>query len=270
MQTLKWMGSVLCTVVMGMSHSNAQTNLSKPDVVKVAWVARPPFQYTESLGSVANSPNSANSNSTNKQAKGSRLERVKQIFKLANIPAEFVEEPAKRIWSQLATGNGNYCSFDWYKLPEREAVAQFSNALEITAPYSILVSPNAYAQVAAHTHLDELLADAELSLGLLDGVSYGEELSALIQHSKNKQIRISASPSVMARMISANRASFMFINKYEWAYLKNNDALLNTAKLIDMNGVPAGQPSYLVCGKKMDAARMQKLNQAIEKLSLLN
>lgn len=270
MQTLKWMGSVLCAVVMGMSHSNAQTNLSKSDVVKVAWVARPPFQYTESLGSVANSPNSANSNSTNKQAKGSRLERVKQIFKLANIPAEFVEEPAKRIWSQLATGNGNYCSFDWYKLPEREAVAQFSNALEITAPYSILVSPNAYAQVAAHTHLDELLADAELSLGLLDGVSYGEELSALIQHSKNKQIRISASPSVMARMISANRASFMFINKYEWAYLKNNDALLNTAKLIDMNGVPAGQPSYLVCGKKMDAARMQKLNQAIEKLSLLN
>ena len=53
-------------------------------------------------------------------------------------------------------------------------------------------------------------------------------------------------------------------------YLKKNDALLNKAKLIDMNGVPAGQPSYLVCGKKMDAARMQKLNQAIEKLSLLN
>jgi polar amino acid transport system substrate-binding protein len=258
MQTLKWMGSVLCTVVMGMSmsHSNAQTNLSKPDVVKVAWVARPPFQYTDSLDS--------------KQAKGSRLERVKQIFKLANIPAEFVEEPAKRIWSQLATGNGNYCSFDWYKLPEREAIAQFSNALEITAPYSILVSPNAYAQVVAHTHLDELLADAELSLGLLDGVSYGEELSALIQHSKNKAVRISASPSVMARMISANRASFMFINKYEWEYLKNNDALLNKAKLIDMYGVPVGQPSYLVCGKKMDAARMQKLNQAIEKLSLFN
>jgi polar amino acid transport system substrate-binding protein len=257
MQTLKWMGSLLCAVVMGMSHSAAQSNLSNQDVVKVAWVARPPFQYTENTGN-------------NKQAKGRRLDRVKLIFKLANIPAEFVEEPAKRIWSQLATGNGNYCSFDWYKLAEREAIAQFSIPLEITAPYSILVSPSAYTQVAAHMHLDELLADSELSLGLLDAVSYGEELTTLIQHSKNKQVRIHASPSVMARMISANRASFMFINKYEWEYLKKNDALLNAAKLLDMTGVPAGQPSYLVCGKKMDAARMQKLNQAIEKLSLFN
>jgi uncharacterized protein (TIGR02285 family) len=238
---------------MGVSHAVAQTNLVKSDVVKVAWVARPPFQYSE-----------------NKQAKGSRLERVKQIFKLANISAEFVEEPAKRIWSQLATGNGNYCSFDWYKLPEREAMAQFSIALEITAPYSILVSPNAYTKVAAHTHLDELLADSELSLGLLDAVSYGEELSVMIQHSKNKHVSIHASPSVMARMISANRASFMFINKYEWEYLKRNDAMLNALKLIDINGVPAGQPSYLVCGKQMDAARMQKLNQAIEKFPLFN
>jgi uncharacterized protein (TIGR02285 family) len=238
---------------MGVSHAVAQTNLVKSDVVKVAWVARPPFQYSE-----------------NKQAKGSRLERVKQIFKLANIPAEFVEEPAKRIWSQLATGNGNYCSFDWYKLPEREAIAQFSIALEITAPYSILVSPNAYAKVAAHTHLDELLADSELSLGLLDAVSYGEELSVMIQHSKNKHVSIHASPSVMARMISANRASFMFINKYEWDYLRKNDAMLSTAKLIEMAGVPLGQPSYLVCGKKMDSARMQKLNQAIERFSLFN
>lgn len=253
MQTLKCLGSLLCTVIMGMSHGVAQTNLANRDVVKVAWVARPPFQYIE-----------------NKQALGRRLERVKQIFKLANIPAEFVEEPAKRIWSQLATGNGNYCSFDWYKLPEREAIAQFSIALEIIPPYSILVSPNAYAQVVTHSHLEDLLADPELSLGVLDAVSYGEELSSMIQHSKNKQVRIHASPSVMARMISANRASFMFINKYEWDYLRKNDPLLNAAKLLDIAGVPLGQPSYLVCGKQMDAARMQKLNHAIEKFPLFN
>jgi uncharacterized protein (TIGR02285 family) len=240
-------------MLIGMNLGAAQTSVLKQDVVTVAWVTRPPFQYLD-----------------HKTPKGSRLERVKLVFKLANIPIEFIEAPAKRIWSQFTDQNGssNYCSFDWYKLPEREALVQFSIPLEFTPPYSILSSPSSYAQVAAHTNLESLLGDTSLSLGLLDAVSYGKELTAMIKKSGNKITHTTTSPSIMARMISANRASYMFIDKREWEFLKKNDPSLNALKLLEMEGTPLGQPSYLVCGKKMDAARMQRINQAIEYLLL--
>lgn len=217
--------------------------------ITVVWPARPPFQYVE-----------------NGIAKGVRLERAKQVFAMAKISTQLIEEPAKRIWASFAAGKKNYCSFDWYKLPEREQIVQFSVAFEKTPPYSVLTNDSVLAQVSAHKNLRSLMADPELTLGSLDSVSYGKELESMIFYSRNKQLRMNVLPRIMARMIGANRASYMLIDKREWEFLKIGDSYISNTRILDLEDVPEGLDSFIVCSKDVSASVMSRLNAAIIKV----
>ena len=229
--------------------SSCSSLIHAESTITVVWPARPPFQYVE-----------------NGVAKGERLERAKQVFSLAQLPVEFIEEPAKRIWANFAAGKKNYCSFDWYRIPEREQMVQFSNTFEKTPPYSVLTNQISLARVSAHKTLASLMADEELTLGSLASVSYGESLESMIQNSRNKQLRISVLPRIMARMISANRASYMLIDHREWGFMKDGDDFLSNSQLIDIKGVPKGLDSFIVCSKDISAARMARINASIAKV----
>jgi polar amino acid transport system substrate-binding protein len=216
----------------------------------VAWNARPPYQYLE-----------------NGVEKGERIERVKQVFSMTRIPFVLVQEPPKRIWSQYAAGVKNYCSFDWYRLPEREALVNFSITLEKNVGYSVLANLNSYTKVAAHSNLKSLLSDPSLTMGSVDSASYGTELEAMIKVSRNKQERHSVLPIIMARMVGANRASFMLIEKAAWDFLKDSDSYFQQTRIVEMEGIPKGLDSYIVCSKDISASKMAKINDAIRQLS---
>lgn len=216
----------------------------------VAWNARPPYQYLE-----------------NGVEKGERLERVKQIFSITKISYVLVQEPPKRIWNQYTAGVKNYCSFDWYRLPEREALVQFSIPLEKNAAYSVLANTKSYSQVAAHQNLKSLLSDPNLTFGMVDSASYGPELEAMIKSSKNRRERHSVLPMIMARMIGAERASFMLIEKAAWDFLKDSDAYYQQTRIVEITGIPKGLDSHIVCSKDISASKMEKINEAIRQLT---
>lgn len=226
------------------------TAATTEETISVAWRIKPPHQYLE-----------------NGIEKGILLERTKKIFAQANIPAHFIEEPAKRIWSNFATGKKNYCSFGWYKTSDREPIVQFSIPFHTDPPHTLIVSPAAIAQVSAHKNINTLLADSHLTLGIVDAVSYGAELDALIKNSKNKIERSTTLPMIMARMVSANRASFMFIDREDWEYLKETEESLRQTTQLDLMGMPAGLSRYIVCSKDVSADKMQRINIAIQKFA---
>lgn len=235
----------LCALVLALLpfQSNAE------EAITVAWRIKAPYQYLE-----------------NGTEKGYLLERVKQIFAQAQIRTQFSVAPSKRIWSNFSSGVKNYCSFDWYKNPEREILVQFSEVLHPTPPYSILVGSTAASQIIAHATLQSLMADPNLTLGVVDSVTYGTELDALINTSKNKIERNSVLPMIMARMVAANRASYMFIDKHEWEHLRDSDAYLQQTKIVDLPGTPAGKNSYIVCSKDIPAEQMLRINVALQKI----
>lgn len=229
------------TLVCGTSVS-AQT-------LTIAWRDKPPHQYVE-----------------NGVEKGILFDLAKRVFLEANIPARFTEEPAKRIWNNFANATHNYCSFGWYKIPERENLVQFSTVFYRDLPHTLVVGPAAIAQVKSHKDLKTLLDDDQLRLAIVDGVSYGVALDAMLKTAKNKIIRSSASPMVMARMIKANRASYMLIDREDWDYLKSKDSRLEGNIQIDMPDMPAGIDRYIVCSRGVSIERMQSINKALEKI----
>jgi uncharacterized protein (TIGR02285 family) len=212
----------------------------------VAWRNKPPYHYIE-----------------NGSEQGFLLERARQVFTAAGIEVQFVEEPAKRIWANFSSGTPSYCSIGWYRLPEREAIAQFSTIFHTDRPHTLLVAPAVLAQVRAHRTLTDLLNDARLTMGLLDGVSYGPDIDVMIRNARNRIERKNVDPAMLTRSVAANRVSFMFIDRDDWEYLSRRDAAMRDTAQVDFPDMPAGLHRYIVCSKDVSADLMARLNKAI-------
>jgi uncharacterized protein (TIGR02285 family) len=233
-------GSILAAAVL-----LCCTARSEPQALTVAWRDKPPYHYTEAgVG------------------KGFLLERARQIFATAGVPARFVGEPQKRIWAKFAHGATNYCSISWYKLPEREALAQYSMPFHEDLPHTILIAPGSVAQVKSHATLAALLADPALTLGVVDGVSYGPELDRMIKTSQNRVMGRTVDTTLMIRMLSSDRASYMFVDREDWEHYRHQgDRPL--AVQYELPGMPSGLRRHIVCSKDVPQATMDKLNKAI-------
>lgn len=217
-----------------------------PATLTVAWRDKPPYHYLEDGA-----------------AKGFLLERARAVFDSAGVPARFVNEPQKRVWANFQHGATNYCSISWYRLPEREAVAQYSQPFHEDLPHTVLIAPGMAERVKAHTTLASLLADPTLTLGTVEGVSYGPALDALIKTSKNKIMSRTVETTQMMRMMTVGRASFMFADREDWEFFSGKNPASQAIVRYDLPDMPAGMKRHIVCSRDVPQETMNKLNQAI-------
>ncbi|MBM7061311.1 transporter substrate-binding domain-containing protein [Pseudomonas sp. UL073] len=217
------------------------------DSITVAWRNKAPYHYLEQ-GS----------------ERGFLLERAHQVFAAAGIQTRFVQQPAKRIWHSFAQGTPRYCSFGWYRLPERERVAQFSLAFHTDPPQIVLVSEQALAAIDRHKSFAALLQDRSITLGLVDGVSYGPILDPLIAGSANRIKHATVEPLVMMRMVAAHRVDYMLADQADWDYLRQHESNLDGIAEQHFADMPPGLERYIVCSKDVPAALMAKINRAIQ------
>lgn len=217
--------------------------------ITVAWREKPPYYYTE-----------------DGVEKGFMLAYGKEVFAAAGIDARFVREPQKRIWANFEMHKPNYCSLSWYRLPEREAIAQFTVPIYSDPPHTILVASTAAAKVQAHPSLASLMADPELTLGVVDGVSYGAELDERIAKSSNQTMRRTVTTTNMMQMLAANRFSYMLADRNDWGYMHSHFKELANVTQYDVPDLPPGLKRHIVCSRDTPAAIIERLNQAIRTL----
>lgn len=217
--------------------------------ITVAWRDKAPYHYKE-----------------NGVEQGFLLLRAKQLFAQAEVPAVFVETPAKRIWHDFAYGKKSFCSIGWYRLPERERLAQFSRAFHVDPPQILLVGPKALPAIQAHKRFAALLADPNISLGVVDGVSYGPILDQLISQSANRVEPVTVSPANLMRMVAANRVNYMFADQADWQYLRSRETGLESISEYHFSDLPPGLERFIICSKDVPSTVIDKLNRAIETL----
>ncbi|MBA4290654.1 MAG: hypothetical protein C0439_16940 [Pseudomonas sp.] len=237
--------------ILGLIGSLA-TGQANAETITVAWRDKPPYHYLE-----------------NGHERGFLLLRAKRIFALANVPAVFVERPSKRIWLDFENGKTQYCSIGWYKLPEREQVAQFSQPLHIDPPHMLLVNVPALPRIQAHKSLNSLLADPSIVLGVVDGVSYGPDLDRLMAHSANQIERMTLSPGGMMRMLAANRINYMLADQADWQFLREQREDLSQVTEYHFSDMPAGLQRFITCSKDVTADTMARINHAIAEDALI-
>lgn len=238
------------TLIFGLIGSLAAGHAAAESIT-VAWRDKPPYHYREEG-----------------HERGFLLHRAKRVFALANIPTEFVERPSKRIWLDFENGKKRYCSIGWYKLPEREAIAQFSHPLHVDPPHVLLVNVSALPRIQAHRSLSSLLADPGITLGVVDGVSYGPDLDQRMAHSANQIERMTLSPEGMMRMLAANRINYMLADEADWQFLREQREDLSQVTDYHFSDMPAGLQRFIVCSKDVAADTMERLNRAIAEEAL--
>ncbi|WP_157201638.1 ABC transporter substrate-binding protein [Massilia sp. Root418] len=214
--------------------------------ITVAWTDKPPYYYTE-----------------DGLDKGFLLAYGKTLFAAAGIEAAFVREPQKRIWSRFRTGMRNYCSLGWYHLPERTAVAQYSLPIYTDPAQMVLIAPKSVEKVQAHARLASMLADPALTLGLVDGSSYGAELDGRIRRSANRKMLSNVNSVGMMQMVAADRVSYMLSDRDDWNYTRVRNRSLDNVVPYEVPDVPPGLKRHIVCSRDIPADTMEKLNRAI-------
>ncbi|MBB2493427.1 substrate-binding periplasmic protein [Aquipseudomonas ullengensis] len=219
------------------------------DPITVAWRNKAPYHYVEQG-----------------VEQGFLLERARQVFAAAGIETQFVQHPAKRIWHSFEQGTRNYCSFGWYRLPERERIALFSQTFHTDAPQIVLASTRALSAIQAHPSFADLLQDKRITLGLLDGVSYGPSLDQLIAGSANHIQHATVEPAVMMRMVAAHRVDYMLADQADWDYLHEHKTGLDGIVEQHFADMPAGLERFIICSKDVSPDVMTRINQAITQL----
>ena len=212
----------------------------------MAWSDKPPYYYQE-----------------DGVDKGFMLAHGKALFATAGVEARFVQEPQKRIWSRFRDGTRNYCSLAWYYLPERAAIAQYTLPIHTDPPQIVLISPQAVLQVKAHATLASMLADPRLTLGLVDGSSYGPQLDARIARSANQIMRRTVPSLGMIRMVAAGRASYLLTDREVWEFTRPRQPALAGLAQFDVPDMPPGLQRHIVCSLDVPAVSIGKLNRAI-------
>lgn len=200
---------------------------------------------------------------------GFLLERVRQILDAAKVEAKFENVPPKRIFADIAANRAEICSFGWYKIPEREAYAKFSLPIHQDKPHVILAGPRSRDAIMRHKTLRELMADTSLLLGVVDGVSYGPEIDALIANFRGPVERALIPPLQLARKVAAQRVDFMFIDQEDLDYLgRSNPELRNDSlKKLTFADLPPGLKRYILCSQKVSDDTMTRINQAVAKIA---
>ena len=86
---------------------------------------------------------------------------------------------------------------------------------------------------------------------------------------KNKAVRSTTLPMIMARMVAANRASYILIDMEDWEYLKEKEESLSQTTQMDLQGMPSGLNRDIVCSKDVTVEHMRKINTALLKIYTL-
>ena len=217
--------------------------------ITVAWRDKPPCHYLD-----------------NGAERGFLLARGKLAFESAGIAASFVLEPSKRIWANFQNGKTNYCSLGRYKMPERDAFVQYSHAIHVDPPQVLLVAADALPKLRAYKSLAGVLSDPALTLGVIDGGSYGPQVDRMIAGAKSQLLRRTVESSALIRMVAAGRMALTIADRYGWEYLRAGDPTLASVAVLEVPDMPTGLTRYVVCSKDVPAATMARLNKALDQL----
>jgi len=216
-------------------------------VITVQYRDKPPYSYTK-----------------DGKPTGFLIERTIEIFRRANVKADFQEIPVKRITRDIRENASALCSPSWYKLPERELYARFSLPIHQDKPQLVLAGAHVQDKLRSIKTLKELFASPDLRLGKVSGTSYGAELDALISTAAQAAMDSTVTPLGMAKMIKRKRADYMLIDEEDYKFLNQlNEVDAEDVKPVRFPDMPAGLLRYIMCSKRVSPETMARLDNAI-------
>jgi polar amino acid transport system substrate-binding protein len=125
----------------------------------------------------------------------------------------------------------------------------------------------AQVRAIARAGVAQLFADATLQPGLLDGVSYGQQLDQYLAAAARAPVRAHLAPLQLARMVAARRVDYMLIDEEDLGWLRRDPEFAPLPLVrVEFADMPRGELRYLACSHLVPPQTLDRLNQAIREL----
>ncbi len=212
----------------------------------VYYIPRPPFYLTGDDG----------------RPRGIIVDIAKEVFWRARVAHRFKEAPCKRIIVNLKRKE-YACGIGWFKKPEREAFARFSAPIYRDRPLVAVVNKKKAARLPPKPTLNRLL-DSGLTIGVIDGFSYGPWADEGFERFKPKMEVVTGSQQTLLRMMALGRFDYALINaeEAEWR-LENDPGLSARLEIKQIADAPEGNLRHIMFSLAVEKEVIERINAAI-------
>lgn len=218
-----------------------------PDLV-LQIVERPPYLMAGADGSV----------------RGIAVDPTVEAFNRAGISVVWEKVPALRQLIRIQRNDEKVCSVGWYKTPERERFAKYSDPVSQDSPWAAFANPQ--FELSADASIQSILSNPRTTVLLKSGYVYGAYLDQLIADMKAKRQTTSGDMPQLFKMIAAGRAQISFAPLEEIQYyLDSHWVNSSEIKVIKFKEMPMGYKRYLMCSKLVDNEFIERFNLALSK-----
>lgn len=196
---------------------------------------------------------------------GFLIETARLILDEAKVPYRIVEMPSARVEPSLR--NRDYAvGLGWFKNPAREEWANFSDPIYQDLPSVAVVNKSKVASLGTQVTMTNLMKSG-LTLGMIDGFSYGAFADAAIARDAPRTEKIVGEQATLIAMVARGRADYLIIGLEEAGFLMETDpASAASLTIVRINDWPAGNFRHFMFSKSVEKATLDRINAAIAKV----
>jgi uncharacterized protein (TIGR02285 family) len=214
------------------------------DAIEIIYESRPPYVQSGSDG-----------------LEGFVATPLMGALKDSKVAYEIKEKPSKRHLHEIEANQKEICAVGWFKNPDREKFANFTDPLYQDKPMGILARK---AQMQKDLTLDALFANSSLSVLTKASYSYGALIDEKLKNSALKKREVNSDNIKMLALIEKKRADFMFISFEEASYLLQDQKVSVSLEFVPLVGMPEGNKRYLICSKKVPQEKLDAISKHIK------
>ncbi|GAB7080009.1 hypothetical protein JCM14635_16820 [Megalodesulfovibrio paquesii] len=183
---------------------------------------------------------------------------------LAGWPTRWEVLPAPRQLERIQTNADTTCALGWFKTPQREAFARFSDEIYRDSPVVALARVDAPG-LADEMELASLMADQTLTLLVRFSFSYGSFVDGLISRLQPRRIVSDEENIGMLRQLLDGQGDYLLIAPEEAEHIFAMGVFARSEfRIIHFLDAPSGNSRHLMCTLQTPSAFLDRVNLGLQ------
>jgi hypothetical protein len=186
------------------------------------------------------------------------------VFERAGYEVTMLDDvPFRRVFHIFATGEERTCGAGWYKTPDRERKARFTDAINMAADTIVVTRKDRRALIESFPDIQSLIDEPDLKTARVNGVSGGKLYSSLLDSAKSHTIMVQRLEQ-QVRLLLAERIDYFLAEASYIAHVDGDMPGVQDIVAVDIPGLPKGENRYIACSKSTSKYDIERLNAAIK------
>ncbi|WP_119300907.1 substrate-binding periplasmic protein [Dongia deserti] len=233
--------------IMGLMALVAFPAAADQSRITILFHVRPPYALQESGDHVT----------------GILVDPVAAALAKAGIGADWSEMPPARQTEEIKRAKEPVCGLGWFKRPERESFALFSEPIYQDQP-TIIVARRNDVRFSDGMSLQDNFRDAARMLIVKTGYSYGAAIDGWIKALQPRAETSSGSNELLLGMVAQARVDYAIMAPEEAQdLLGTKPALGASLRTVRLSDAPDGELRHLMCSRATPLELIARINDAL-------